>query len=323
MEQNRIAIIWDFDKTLSKNYMQKPLFDDYGVDEKIFWDEVNALYDKYKEQGISVNKDTAYLNHLLTCVRQGIFPELNNAKLFVLGEQIEFYDGVLEIFDNLRQVLKNTLAPYPLAKDFDIQIEYYIVSTGLTQMIKGSKIAKHITQIWGCEFIESPIPSNLKGIKQSKVLPSKFDTNIINQVSYLFDNTSKTRAIFEINKGSNKLDTIDVNGKMDDHKRRIPFVNMIYLADGPSDVPAFSLLTKNNGKTYAVYPKGAKEHRNQVNQLQRDGRIDAFGEADYTPDTPTYLWLEEQVQNIALKIYNNLATKFQNSTTKSPTHLVD
>jgi ribosome-dependent ATPase len=45
----------------------------------------------------------------------------------------------------------------------EIQLEHYIVSTGLAEMIRGSKIAGHVDGIWGCEFIENPLqPGFLK-----------------------------------------------------------------------------------------------------------------------------------------------------------------
>ena len=98
MEQNIVAIIWDFDKTLVDGYMQTPIFKKYGVSESEFWKEVNGLEAQYKEKEIRVNRDTIYLNHFLTCVNQGIFKGLNNSKLRELGKELKFYTGVPEIF---------------------------------------------------------------------------------------------------------------------------------------------------------------------------------------------------------------------------------
>ena len=47
MEQNIIAIIWDFDKTLVDGYMQQTIFEKYRVDEHDFWNEVNELEEVY------------------------------------------------------------------------------------------------------------------------------------------------------------------------------------------------------------------------------------------------------------------------------------
>ncbi len=84
--QNIVAVIWDFDKTLSRTYMQAPLFARYGVNEKEFWDEVNGLDCHYRAAGAErVSKDTIYLNHILTYVRRGIFKDLSNSLLRELG----------------------------------------------------------------------------------------------------------------------------------------------------------------------------------------------------------------------------------------------
>ena len=105
MEQNTIAVIWDFDKTLIPGYMQVPIFNAYNVDEKQFWDETNSLVDIYRDQGIKVNQDTVYLNHMLTCVKQGIFKGLNNKKLREFGKELKFYPGVPEIFKELKDMI--------------------------------------------------------------------------------------------------------------------------------------------------------------------------------------------------------------------------
>ena len=56
MEQNTIAVIWDFAKTLIPGYMQDPLFEKYGVDSEQFWKEVNSLPEKYQKRGIRVER---------------------------------------------------------------------------------------------------------------------------------------------------------------------------------------------------------------------------------------------------------------------------
>jgi len=315
MEQNTIAVIWDFDKTLIPGYMQEPIFKKFDVDANAFWNEVNALPEKYASLGVRVNSDTIYLNHMITCANQGIFPGLNNAMLKKLGREIEFFNGVPEIF----QVLKNVVQSEDKYSKFGIHVEHYIVSTGLTAMIKGSKINDYVEEngIWGCEFIETPFRSNLNGGTDEE---QKDD--IIHQTGYIIDNTSKTRAIFEINKGVNKFDYIDVNSTMEKKDRRVPFENMIYIADGPSDVPVFSLLQQYGGKTFAIYPKGNIEAFNQVNGLCKDGRIDMFAEADYSAGTTAYMWLVQSVIEIADRIYNNQDEQLKSKVKKPPKHLI-
>ena len=216
--QNIIAIIWDFDKTLSPKYMQAPLFRAYDVDEKQFWNEVNALPDYYKRAGISIQPDTSYLCHLLTYVNEGIMPDLCNARLRELGAEIDFFPGIPELFTELQAVLEA-----PEYREGDLRLEHYVVSTGLTEMIRGSKIAQHLSGIWASEFIESPARpgADLSGVPES---------GPIAQIAGFLDNTTKTRAIFEINKGVHKLKNVSVNDLIPEEDRRVPMKNMIYVA---------------------------------------------------------------------------------------------
>lgn len=86
--------------------MQRPIFEKYNVDESDFWKENNSLVEKYKERGIKVNKDTIYLNHLLTCVDQGIFEGLDNSTLRELGQDISFYDGIPNFLKSVKKIIE-------------------------------------------------------------------------------------------------------------------------------------------------------------------------------------------------------------------------
>lgn len=311
--QNTIAIVWDFDKTLIPNYMQTPLFEKYGIDEATFWKENNSLKQLYKEQGIRINPDTMYLNHLLTYVKEGICPDLNNDVLRTLGQQLPFFEGLPTFFEES----KNCISSDAHFSKFDIKLEHYIVSTGLTEMIKGSVIAPFVDGIWGCEFIESPfVPVNGKlELKEAK-------TKTLSSIAYTIDNTTKTRALFEINKGANVYESVDVNQQMSEQDRRVPFHNMIYVADGPSDVPAFSVVKKGGGKAFAVYNKAHLKSFEQVVHLQEDGRVDMMGEADYRQGTTTYLWLMSQIRKMAENIVNQKTAQLEKGKDGIPKHIV-
>ena len=312
--QNTIAIIWDFDKTLSRTYMQAPLFTRYGVNETEFWDEVNGLEEFYKSAGAErVSKDSLYLNHILTYVRRNIFKGLSNAVLKQLGAEIALYDGLPHFFETVKSVSDN-----PLFKLHDITVEHYVVSTGLREMIMGSKIAPFVEDVWGCEFVEvCGEPGYLKPGHQQHV-----GGGVITDIAYAIDNTSKTRAIFEINKGTNKLSDIGVNDTIDREDRRVPFQNMIYVADGPSDVPSFSIVNQYGGTTFAVYEPGNKKQFEQVVDLQLKNRVQGIGEANYLDGSLSYMWILSAIERTAKRIVAARETFLRTRVGRSPQHIV-
>jgi len=313
--QNIIACIWDFDKTLSPGYMQTPIFELYRVDPKKFWKEVEELPNYYRKDGLDlISTDTLYLNHILTYTRQDTFKGLNNATLRRLGGKIELYEGLPDFFDKI----KHFVATNPEYVQHEIQVEHYIVSTGLRQMILGSKIAPHVDGVWGCEFIEdAPPPGYLDPGKKT----ASEDPKTISQIAYALDNTTKTRAVFEINKGSNKIPDIEVNAMIPDEDRRVPFQNMIYIADGPSDIPVFSLINRFGGRTFAVYRPGSSGEFSQVNNLQKQNRVQSFGEANYTEDSQTSMWIKNAITEISTQIVKNRERALGDKIGKPPRHL--
>ena len=301
---NIIAVIWDCDKTLIDGYMQDPIFEKYGVDPTEFWSKVNSIpAELEKEKEIRVNRDTYYLNYFIQCAHNGTFPGLNNEMLREFGKQQRFYPGIPEIFEKTKKMFRDD----PSYSEYGIQVEHYIVSTGFAEVIRGSEIMPFVDGIWGCELLDAP---NKKGAL------------VLSEVVYTIDNTTKTRAIFEINKGIRKIPDIDVNSTIPKELRRVQFENMIYIADGPSDIPAFSVVHQYGGSTFAIYPKGDKKAMQQVEQMRANGRIDMYAEADYSENTTANLWITSKIEQLAKQIQQREREKIKPFASAAPRHLV-
>ncbi len=312
--QNVIAVIWDFDKTLIPGNMQGPLFRHYGIDEAEFWAEVDGLEEFYRSHGSKlIQRDHLYLNHILSYVRHGRMPGLSNQLLEELGSRIDFYSGIPDFME----LLKKEIQADPFFAEHQITVEHYVVSTGLRRMILGSAIAPYIDYVWACEFTELVAPPEYQN-KQGQLFSPEGE---IQQLIYVIDNTSKTRAVFEINKGTNKNPSIDVNAKIAPEDRRVPFQNMIYIADGPSDVPVFSIVSGNGGRTYAVYNPGSEREFAQAARLLEQRRVDAFGEADYRDGSQTAMWIRHAARGIAERIVRDRAAALSDRVGQPPRHV--
>jgi hypothetical protein len=310
--QNIIACVWDFDKTLIPGYMQKPLFQHYGINETSFWSEVNQLPGLYSSRGMRVSPDTIYLNHLLSYVKNGPMRGLTNERLKELGREIEFYPGLPDFFVELAKIADQT----EFAR-YDFKIEHYIISTGISKIIEGTKISPYVEDIFACEFIESPLPPNFMSQTEFS-LPLDLE---ISQVGMTVDNTIKTRCIFEINKGCNKNSSIDVNTFIPHEDRRVPVDQMIYVADGPSDVPVFTVVKQMGGKTYAVYdPTNEKEFEQSCDLVERS-RVHNNGPADYRKSSPTSIWMRQKIKEILRNMIKKRNDQLNERSGASPKHI--
>ena len=300
-----IAVVWDFDKTLVDGYMEDPIFEEYGLDANTFWAETREIADRLSaQQGIMVNRDTYYLNRFICLAKEGRFPGLNNERLKEFGKELKFYPGAVVIFTTL----KNIVDADPRYSENDIHVEHFIVSTGFKKIIEGSEFNALVRRCYGCELIDENVGSN--------------GESVISEIAYTIDNTTKTKALFEINKGVGIRPKIDVNTKIPEDLRRIRFKNMIYVADGPSDIPAFSLVNRNGGSTFAVYPHGDVNAFSQVEGMRRDGRVQMFAEADYRENTTAYMWLTKKVRDYADRILREQKDMLmENIGQSAPVHL--
>ena len=245
MERPVIALMYDFDKTLCTKDMQ-----DYGFIPSLdmqpseFWDRANVFGSGAQMDGV-----LAYLYTMIEeCKRKGI--ALTRELLTDHGKKIELYPGVKEWFDRINL--------YGAAQG--VQIEHYVISSGLKEIIEGSGIADKFTKIFACEFLYD---------ENGNALWPKTAVNY----------TNKTQFVYRINKGVLDIaNDVDLNRSMPDDSKRVPFTNMIYVGDGLSDVPCMKMMKAYGGCAIAVYQDN---NRAKVEELLRGDRVDFIFPADY------------------------------------------
>jgi hypothetical protein len=289
--QTTIAIVYDYDQTLSPNYMQdEVLFPAFGIDSGKFWARCQALV---REEGY--DSELAYLKALLDCLD---IDRPTNAKLVELGAGLKFYPGLPEMFDEMSTGLLR-----PEHSALGITVEHYIISSGLKALIDGSRIAPYIKAVFGCEFAED---------KNGHIV---FPKRVISH-------TQKTQFLFRINKGL--LDyTQDVNDHMPSELRPVPFEHMIYVGDGPTDVPCFTVVRQQGGNAIAVYNPSDKSRNSFRKCYQLVGtadRVRHIAPADYRAGSHLRLLLEQMVVETADRIVARRQRDVEENTVRAPKH---
>lgn len=288
--QNIIGIVYDYDQTLSPTYMQdEVLFPRFGINPKEFWKRCKVLVD---EQGYE--SELAYLKAILDCLEMD---SPSNADLRELGKGLKFFEGLPDMFVELESLLTSE------QRAMGVRIEHYIVSSGIKALIDGSELQPYIKEIFGCEFAED-------------------SSGRISFPKRVVSHTAKTQYLFRINKGL--LDhTEDVNDHMPDDLRPIPFPNMIYLGDGPTDVPCFTVMKRFGGHSIAVYnprDESRVSFRKAYQLSGTAGRIKYIAPADYRSGSHLRLVLEEMILDIASRIVETRRRELVEATVPAPTH---
>ncbi|MEQ1650869.1 MAG: HAD family hydrolase [Hyphomicrobium sp.] len=216
-----IALVYDFDGTLSPKPMQEYAFlPKLGVKAEDFWAEctrvakaeradplityMHLMYKKAKEKGLRVDRKD----------------------LVAQGRDVELYPGVETWFAEIAAYVKEKSAGH------GVTLKHYLVSSGLTEIIEGTKIYKNFANVFASEYW--------------------FDAYDLPFPKRVITDTGKTQYLFRINKGIEDLGE-SINSHMAEDARPIPFSNMIYFGDGDTDVPSMALLKKNGGHAIAVH----------------------------------------------------------------------
>lgn len=260
-----VAMIYDFDKTLCDKDMQEYSFiPNLGLDIKEFWNRTTEITMNNK-----MDKILAYMYMMVNESKknhQFITKEYLNS----LGKDINFFPGITSWFTRINEYGKN----------LGLEIEHYIVSSGLKEIIEGTEIAKYFKVIYGCEFLYDE--------NNNAVWPKM-------SINY----TTKTQFISRINKGV--LDICEdnaLNKKMLSENRRISTRNMIYFGDGLTDIPSMRMIRESNGYAIAVYQNNDKK---VVSNLIKDNRIDFYAKANYEENSDMDKLIKDVLNEIAIK----------------------
>jgi len=244
-----LAMLYDFDKTLCTKDMQEYKFiPDVGMDAEAFWKESNDL-------AVRENMDRI-LAYMRTMIKHANAAEksIRKADFVALGSDVEYFPGVDSWFPRMNA----------FGETLGVAVEHYIVSSGLREIIEGSSIYKHFTEVYACEFLY-----DASGV-------ACWPKNVVNY-------TTKTQFLFRINKGIPDISNdADLNKYKPEDERRVPFRNMLYIGDGLTDVPCMRLVKANGGFSIAVHTDGGQ---GKVEELLAHDRVDYLAAADYSADS--------------------------------------
>ena len=264
MERQRpiVAFLYDFDKTLCTTDMQDYAFiPSLGMTPAEFWAEANSFGAASRMDGI-----LAYMYTMLREAERKRLP-FTRTDLVEKGRSIVLFPGVEDWFGRVND--------FGAAQG--VQVEHYIISSGLREIIEGSSISGAFKEIYASEFYYD---------EQGRPVWPKLAVNF----------TAKTQFVYRINKGVLDVSNDrDLNASMPDDSKRVPFTNMIYMGDGLSDVPCMKMMRAYGGQAIAVYQSA---NRPGVEDLLAKGRVDYIFPADYREGTA----LDETVKNILRKM---------------------
>jgi phosphoserine phosphatase len=248
-----VALVYDFDGTLAPGNMQEFGFvQDIGKDPNEFW---NRTYEM--AVGNDASTILCYMYLMLQEAKvNGISLKRDNFRKF--GSMIKLYQGVEEWFSLINQY----------GKSIGLNIQHYINSSGLKEMVEGTSIAKEFENIYACSF--------LYDTEGNAYWPA-----------VAVDYTTKTQFLFKINKGIKEVsDNKKINEYVAKEDRPIPFERMIYFGDGETDVPSMSVVKSQGGHAIAVY--GDPKKKATATKLINANRVDFMCMADYSEGREVY-----------------------------------
>jgi hypothetical protein len=247
--QNTIALVYDFDGTLSPQPMQEyTVLPKLGAKPADFWAKVNREARETESDPMLV-----YMRHILEALEREKV-DVKREDFMAMARRIEYFPGVPTWFARVNGYVRRRSGA-------QVKLRHYLISAGQREILEGVSIRRHFKRIYASEY-----HFNHHGVA---TFPK-----------FLVTDTLKTQFLFRINKGIEDV-TESINEHMPEARRPIPFPNMIYVGDGMTDVPSMALTTKNGGHAVAVYGPTDTRGRATCLKLLDAGRVDFVAEADF------------------------------------------
>lgn len=270
---NRIAIVFDFDDTLAPNSYSS-LVESCDIDTDTFlqkrvqplvedgWDEILAKFYCLIEESRRAEGCTITRQHLMN-----------------VGRDIKFFDGVPEMFERLRTCATDLIP--------DIELEFYLLSSGIAEIVRGTPIADQFKMLWGCEF-------------------SYDENDEIKFIKRIISHPEKTRYMLQLAKGvSDEGDVgqpVHVYRDVPADQWHVPLDQVIYVGDGSSDMPVFALMKERHGIALGVYKSSTAANWGGNSDTDTQRQVQNLAPVDYSENSELMRSLRLAVESICKQI---------------------
>lgn len=269
----RLGVIFDFDDTLAPDSFRS-LLERYGLDKDRFdREQVEPL--------IADGWDTilARMFCLIRLSEQHPDDPITGDRLREIGRDIPLFDGVPELFERVRSCAE-AIVP-------EIEVCFYLLSSGFLEIVRGTSIADEFTALWGCTFHYD-------------------DEGRISFPKQLVTHAEKVRYVLQVSKGVSDQGEegrpTNVYREVPEEELHIPLSQIIYLGDGASDLPVFGLLHDNGGVALGIFKGASAEEWRGEQELDTRQRVENLARADYAEDSELMRSLTFAVESVCKRI---------------------
>ena len=254
---NRIAVVFDFDETLTPEDSFQSLLRSLQVDPNDFEQThigplIESGWEKYLARAYSLTKESQRRQDKIT-----------KETLKNVGQSIPLYAGAEQLFNRLQQAIQ--------AIDSNIELEFYLISGGFVDIPKHTAIAKYFKCMWGCEFKYGEETGEIEFMKS--------------QMTHV----EKTRYLYYLSKGIDKQNERDLIYNYDSIAPKdlhVPLSQVVYVGDGASDIPCFSVIKQYGGISIGIFKEdNTADEWAHLEDVSRSQRLTNLVPASYEEDS--------------------------------------